>query len=59
MAAGVLLQDLQGVIGPLTFAVELNVTRQTIVLHLKTHREEESSTEHSPLMYKCDLYLNI
>lgn len=36
MAPGVFLQDLQGVIGPLAFAVELNVTRQTVVLHLKT-----------------------
>ena len=34
MAAGVLLQDLQGVVGPLAFAVELNVTRQTVILHL-------------------------
>lgn len=35
MAPGVLLQDLQGVIGPLAFAVELNVARQAVVLHLR------------------------
>lgn len=39
MAPGVLLQDLQSVIGPLAFAVELNVTCQAVVLHLETNRE--------------------
>lgn len=41
MAPGVFLQNLQGVIGPLAFAVELNVTRQTVVLHLMTQTERE------------------
>lgn len=37
MAPWVLLQDLQGVVGPLAFAVELDVTREAVVLHLTTH----------------------
>lgn len=35
MACRVFLQDHQGVIGPLAFAVEFNVTCQTVVLHLR------------------------
>lgn len=34
VAPRVSLQDSEGVVGPLTFAVELNVSRQAVVLHL-------------------------
>lgn len=43
MACRVFLQDLQGVIGSLAFAVELDVTRQTVVLHLMTHGQTPKS----------------
>lgn len=35
VASSVFLQDPQGVVGPLTFAVKLDSPRQAIVLHLK------------------------
>lgn len=42
MAGWVFLQDLQGVIGPLAFAVELNVTGETVVLHLNRERHRNT-----------------
>lgn len=45
VASPVLLQDVEGVIGPLAFTVELNSTCQAIILHLiktlKRERERE------------------
>lgn len=34
MASSVLLQDPQGVVGPLTFTVELHTPGQAVILHL-------------------------
>ena len=41
VAPAVLLQDPQGVVGPLTFTVELHAACQTVILHLgERHRDE-------------------
>lgn len=48
VASPVLLQDVEGVIGPLAFTVELNSTCQTIILHLiKTWEQREKENRNS------------
>lgn len=47
VASSVFLQDPQGVVGPLTFAVKLDSPRQAIVLHLQglwKNSDEEINT---------------
>lgn len=48
VASPVLLQNMEGVIGPLAFTVELNSTCQTIILHLiKTWEERKKENRNS------------
>ncbi len=48
VASPVLLQDVEGVIGPLAFTVELDSTCQTIILHLiKTWEQSEKENRNS------------
>lgn len=52
VASSVFLQDPQGVIGPLTFAVKLYSSCQTIILHLKfIWRENNELRINSPATY--------
>lgn len=45
MASSVFLQDPQGVVGPLTFTVELHTPGQAVILHLDV-RQVQGEIQH-------------
>lgn len=64
MASSVFLQDPQGVVGPLTFTVELHTPSQAVILHLhgwqvQAENQDEVEEEEKEEAEKVPYYTHI